>query len=48
MDHMTFPGTAELIIIAVIILFLFGARKLPEVARSLSESMKELRKGLED
>ena len=37
----------ELIIILVILLLFFGARKLPDLARSLGASTKELRKGLE-
>lgn len=36
----------ELIIILAIVLLLFGGKKLPELSRSLGESMKELRKGL--
>jgi sec-independent protein translocase protein TatA len=41
-------GTPELIIILVIILVLFGSKKLPELSRSLGESARELRKGLND
>lgn len=36
----------ELIIILAIILLLFGGKKLPELSRSLGESMRELRKGV--
>jgi sec-independent protein translocase protein TatA len=39
-------STPDLIIILVIILLLFGGKKLPELSKSLGESMKELRKGL--
>jgi len=38
----------ELIIILAIILLLFGGKKLPELSRSLGDSMRELRKGLRD
>lgn len=38
----------ELIIILAIVLLLFGGKKLPELSRSLGNSMKELRKGLND
>ena len=38
----------ELILILVIVLLLFGARKLPELARSLGASAKEFRKGVAD
>lgn len=39
-------GTPELIIILVILILLFGARKLPDLARSIGDAAKELRKGL--
>jgi|EndMetStandDraft_6_1072998.scaffolds.fasta_scaffold123901_2 sec-independent protein translocase protein TatA len=38
----------ELIIILAIVLLLFGGKKLPELSRSLGNSMRELRKGLND
>jgi len=41
-------GAPELIIILAILLLLFGGKKLPELSKSLGESMKELRKGLND
>lgn len=41
-------GTPELIIILLVILLLVGGRKLPELARSVGQSMKELRKGMSD
>ena len=44
---MTFPKGPELLIILVVVLLLFGARKLPELARSLGQSAKEFRKGVE-
>jgi sec-independent protein translocase protein TatA len=37
-------GPTELIIIGVILLILFGAKKLPEFARGLGESGRELKK----
>jgi sec-independent protein translocase protein TatA len=37
-------GTPELIIIAILILVLFGAKKLPTFARSLGKSMGEFKK----
>ena len=37
-------GTTEIIIIAVVLMVLFGAKKLPEFARGLGESGKELKK----
>ena len=38
----------ELLILLVVVLLLFGARKLPGLARSLGSSAKEFRKGLKD
>lgn len=38
-------GPTEMIIILVIILLLFGAKKLPDLAGSLGKSIKEFRKG---
>lgn len=40
-------GLQELIIILLILLLLFGAKKLPELSRSLGESAREIRKGFE-
>ena len=41
-------GTQELVIILVIVLILFGANRLPDLARSLGSSMKEFKKGVND
>ena len=38
----------ELLIVLLIVLLIFGARKLPDLARSLGASAKEFRKGIED
>lgn len=34
------PGPQELIIIAVVLILLFGSKKLPDAARSLGRSMR--------
>ena len=39
-------GIPELILIVIIILLLFGGKKLPELSKSIGESIRELRKGL--
>lgn len=39
---------SEWIIILLIVLLLFGARKLPDLARSLGSSAKEFRRGIHD
>src|SRR5437899_12489468 len=41
-------GTQELLVILVIVLILFGANKLPQLARSLGSSLKECKKGIDD
>lgn len=41
-------GAQELMIILVIILLLFGAKKLPELARGLGKSMKEFKKATQE
>jgi sec-independent protein translocase protein TatA len=41
-------STPDLLIILAIILLLFGAKKLPELSKSLGTSARELRKGLSD
>ena len=38
-------GTTEIILILVILLFFFGKDKLPELAKSIGTSFKELKKG---
>ncbi len=45
---MTFPGGGELWVILLIILVLFGGRKLPGLARSIGQSMTEFRKGTQE
>lgn len=40
-------GLPELIVILVILLLLFGAARLPKLARSLGQAGGELRKGFE-
>jgi sec-independent protein translocase protein TatA len=39
-------GTPELLIVLLIVLLLFGAKKLPELSKSIGQSVKELRGGL--
>ena len=41
-------GPMELIVILVIVLLLFGAKKLPELARSVGQSAKELKTAMKD
>lgn len=41
-------GTQELIIILVIVLLLFGAKRIPEVARSLGHGIREFKKATKE
>jgi sec-independent protein translocase protein TatA len=41
-------GYQELLLILVIVLILFGAQRLPDLARSLGSSVKEFKKGVND
>jgi sec-independent protein translocase protein TatA len=41
-------GTTEIIIIAIIILVLFGAKRIPELAKGLGQGIKEFRKASND
>ncbi len=41
-------GTGEWIIIAIVLVLLFGATQLPKLARSLGTAQKEFRKGLSE
>lgn len=49
---MMFPfalvGVQELWPIAIIVLVLFGAKRLPEMARSMGQGIKEFKKGLRE
>lgn len=42
-----FIGTPELILIAIIILLLFGASKIPELMRSLGKGVKNFKDGVD-
>ena len=42
------PGPIELILVLFVILLLFGAKRLPQLSRSLGRSLSEFKKGREE
>ena len=41
-------GSGEVVVIAIIVLVLFGSKKINELARGLGESVKEIKKITKD
>lgn len=41
-------GTTEIIVIAAIVLLLFGGKKLPELMRGIGKGIKEFKQGVND
>lgn len=41
-------GIWELLIILVVVLLIFGPRRLPEMAKGIGQSVREFRKGIRD
>lgn len=41
-------GPRELVILAAILVLLFGAKKIPELARSIGEAVRHVRNGFSD
>lgn len=39
-------GFQELLVVLIIILVLFGGKKIPELSKSIGEAIRELRKGV--
>lgn len=42
------PGPLEILLILLVILLLFGAKRLPDLARSLGKSMSEFKRGRDE
>ena len=42
------PSGWELILILLVVVLLFGAKKLPELARGIGQSVKEFKKGVKE
>ena len=45
---MGMPGGMELIIIALVVLLLFGGKKIPELAKGLGNGIKNFKKAVKD
>lgn len=45
---MNMPGPLETLVILLVILLLFGAKRLPEIGRALGEGIREFKKNLRD
>lgn len=45
---MNLPGGGELIVILAVLLLLFGATRLPKLARSMGQAGKEFKEGLKE
>ena len=43
-----FIGTQEFIIIAIIILLLFGGKKIPELMRGIGKGVRSFKEGMDD
>ncbi len=41
-------GAGEIILILLVVLILFGAKKIPELAKGLGKGMSEFKKGLKE
>ena len=41
-------GTRELLILVAVLVLLFGAKKIPELAQSIGDAIKQVRKGFSD
>jgi sec-independent protein translocase protein TatA len=47
-DHMFGFGLTEIIIITLLLVLFFGGRKIPELTRGITESIREFKKGAKD
>jgi sec-independent protein translocase protein TatA len=48
MNHLLFISGQEIFIIMVVVLLLFGANKIPEIAKGLGKGLREFRKATDD
>ena len=45
---MNLPGPMEVVVILVVVLLLFGAKRLPEIGRALGDGIREFKKAIKD
>ncbi len=45
---MSMPGPLEIVVILLVVLLLFGAKRLPEIGRALGEGIREFKKALRE
>ncbi len=43
-----FGKVEELVVVLIIVLVLFGAKKLPQLSKGIADSVREVRKGFRD
>ncbi len=48
MNGVNLMGPLEIILIVLVIVLLFGARKLPELARNMGKGIKEFKKSVKE
>lgn len=42
------PGWGEILVIVLVIVLFFGAKRIPDIARALGKSLNEFKKGREE
>ena len=45
---MSMPGPMEIVVILLVVLLLFGTKRLPEMGRALGEGIREFKKALKE
>ena len=48
MSHLLFISGQEIFIVMIVVLLLFGANKIPEIAKGLGKGLREFRKATDD
>jgi len=45
---MTMPGLPELLLISLIVVLIFGAKRLPQIGEGIGKGIRNLKKGLKE